>query len=149
MKKKRIISILMVIFVCCLFAGCANNTSESKNTKTAMKSSSEIIDNQPAPMDLSYSLERYNVIKRAYWVNGQREKAMSLPCEIEKPLGYIDDAATSYSWHKDGINNTYSKYLDNKHFLTVGLNNIASTIVNIVTNAKDEEVANTNTEISW
>lgn len=61
----------------------------------------------------------------------------------------IDDTATSYSWHKDCINNTYSKYLDNKHFLTVGLNNIASTIVNIITNAKDEEVANTNTEISW
>lgn len=61
----------------------------------------------------------------------------------------IDDTATSYSWHKDGINNTYSKYLDDKHFLTVGLNNIASTIVNIITNAKDEEVVNTNTEISW
>ena len=61
----------------------------------------------------------------------------------------VNNPATSYAWYKDEINNTYSKYLDKKHFLTVGLNNIASTIVNIVTNAKDEEVSATNTEISW
>jgi hypothetical protein len=34
-------------------------------------------------------LERYNLIRRAYWVNGQREKANALPCEVVKPLGYI------------------------------------------------------------
>lgn len=45
--------------------------------------------NQPTPTDINYSLERYNLIKRAYWVNGQREKANTLPCAIEKPLGYI------------------------------------------------------------
>ena len=33
--------------------------------------------------------KRYNLIRRAYWVNGQREKANALICEIEKPLGYI------------------------------------------------------------
>jgi hypothetical protein len=45
--------------------------------------------NQPTPTDISYSLERYNLIRRAYWVNGQREKANALPCELQKPLGYI------------------------------------------------------------
>ena len=40
-------------------------------------------------IDIEYSLERYNLTRRAYWVNGQREKANTLPCEIEKPLGYI------------------------------------------------------------
>lgn len=45
--------------------------------------------NQPTPTDISYSLERYNLIRRTYWVNGQREKANMLICEIEKPLGYI------------------------------------------------------------
>ena len=34
-------------------------------------------------------MERYNLIKRAYWVNGQREKANTLPCAIDKPLGYV------------------------------------------------------------
>lgn len=45
--------------------------------------------NQPTPTDIDYSLERYNLIRRAYWVNGQREKANALPCQIQKPLGYI------------------------------------------------------------
>lgn len=33
--------------------------------------------------------ERYNLIRRAYWVNGQREKAAAVVCQVEKPLGYI------------------------------------------------------------
>ncbi len=44
---------------------------------------------QPTPTDIEYSLERYNLIRRAYWVNGQREKANALPCPIQKPLGYV------------------------------------------------------------
>lgn len=83
------LSLIIVVSACFIFSGCYHETSEAENTKTAMKSSSGIVDNQPAPTDLSYSLERYNVIKRAYWVNGQREKAMSLPCSVDKPLGYI------------------------------------------------------------
>ena len=47
------------------------------------------MSNQPTPTDIDYSLERYNLIRRTYWVNGQREKANSLPCQVEKPLGYI------------------------------------------------------------
>jgi hypothetical protein len=48
-----------------------------------------LTDSQSTPTDIDYSLERYNLIKRAYWVNGQREKAMSLPCAVERPLGYV------------------------------------------------------------
>lgn len=45
---------------------------------------------QPTPTDISYSLERYNLIRRAYWVNGQREKARTIPCPIpDVPLGYV------------------------------------------------------------
>lgn len=45
--------------------------------------------NQATPVDIEYSLERYNLIKRAYWVNGQREKALALPSAVKRPLGYI------------------------------------------------------------
>lgn len=90
---KKVLSIVLIVVMLLstsiLFSGCDDDSAENKNTETAMKSSSEIVENQPAPTDLSYSLERYNVIKRAYWVNGQREKAMSLPCSVDKPLGYI------------------------------------------------------------
>jgi len=44
---------------------------------------------QPTPTDIDFSLERYNLTRRAYWVNGQREKAAALVCKVEKPLGYI------------------------------------------------------------
>lgn len=43
----------------------------------------------PTPTDVRYSLERFNLIRRAYWINGMREKALSLPCPVVKPLGYI------------------------------------------------------------
>lgn len=93
MKKKFsiiVMSIILCIIAIFSFAGCEVKTNnEQKNTETAMQGSSKIVENQPAPTDLEYSLERYNVIKRAYWVNGQREKAMSLICPVEKPLGYI------------------------------------------------------------
>ena len=91
--KKKIIAVILTlclgIAALLVFAGCDEMSQEQVNTETAMQGSAHIIENQPAPTDLDYSLERYNVIKRAYWVNGQREKAMSLPCPVEKPLGYI------------------------------------------------------------
>ena len=44
--------------------------------------------NQPIPTDISYSLERYNLVRRAYWVNGLKEKAMAVARPAEVPLGY-------------------------------------------------------------
>ncbi len=60
-----------------------------EDTRNTINTASTLQANQPTPTDIAYSLERYNLIRRAYWVNGQREKANSLPCEVEKPLGYI------------------------------------------------------------
>ena len=62
----------------------------------------------------------------------------------------VNDNETSYFWHEDRIKNTYSEYLDEKHFKVVTLNNIANAIVNIVTNASSENITvNNNSEISW
>lgn len=94
---KKILSIILVVvmlfsIVFC-FTGCDEYTApvdgtaqDTQNTKTAANT---LQANQSTPTDIQYSLERYNLIRRAYWVNGQREKANALPCEIEKPLGYI------------------------------------------------------------
>lgn len=92
MKTKIIICLAAVLLICACFVSCddlyqADGSAQDKlNQKEA---ANEIQANQPTPTDLEYSLERYNLIRRAYWVNGQREKAMSLPCEIQRPLGYI------------------------------------------------------------
>lgn len=86
MKKKVFVLLAAVIFV----VGCsACGNQRTKDIDNAISAGTNIVGNQPAPTDLDYSLERFNVIRRAYWVNGQREKAMALPCAVERPLGYI------------------------------------------------------------
>ena len=78
----------------CVLVGCGEaSTVETYNTRNDIKNTSAVAssltEKQPTPTDIDYSLERYNLIRRAYWVNGQREKANALVCGIEKPLGYI------------------------------------------------------------
>lgn len=88
MKKFICLVAIIVIIASICFTGCDINgsTADVSNTK---KVASDLQSNQPTPTDIEYSLERYNLIRRAYWVNGQREKANALPCSIVKPLGYI------------------------------------------------------------
>lgn len=88
---KKIIAILMVITVMgMMLVSCDELISGSRqDTLNQKESANNLQSNQPTPTDIDYSLERYNLIRRTYWVNGQREKANALPCEIEKPLGYI------------------------------------------------------------
>ena len=94
MKKifSTIVTIILVLAMCSCLVGCEFDISENgaeNDTKATVANANKLQQNQPTPTDIEYSLERYNLIRRAYWVNGQREKANSLPCEIEKPLGYI------------------------------------------------------------
>lgn len=90
MKKIICIILAMIITICGLFAGCEvpenGSVADRERTKEA---ANRLQSNQPTPTDIEYSLERYNLIRRAYWVNGQREKANALVCEVQKPLGYI------------------------------------------------------------
>lgn len=92
--KKRFITALIaiIIIVSTLFSACKivdpSENIKKDNTRT-IAAANDLQGNQPTPTDIDYSLERYNLIRRAYWVNGQREKARSLPCQIQKPLGYI------------------------------------------------------------
>jgi dipeptidyl aminopeptidase/acylaminoacyl peptidase len=92
MKIAALIAALVIITL--TVAGCGSSTTTTASGTTVDKQktinmANVLANNQPTPYDISYSLERYNLIRRAYWVNGQREKANALVCEIEKPLGYI------------------------------------------------------------
>lgn len=95
MKKKIILLMVLCMMIC--FAGCveiessaavgAQNTEQ--DVEATLRVGNKLVSNQPTPTDIDYSLERYNLTRRTYWVNGQREKANTLVCAVDKPLGYI------------------------------------------------------------
>lgn len=88
---------LLCMFLCAVMmvsmTACGEYDSTTSGTKHDIASQKEVAgalaNSQQTPTDISYSLERYNLIRRTYWVNGQREKANTLPCEVVKPLSYI------------------------------------------------------------
>lgn len=88
---KKIVSILLLVaIILCMLAGCDSDYQEQTSDVEKQQSiTKDLQQSQPTPTDIDYSLERYNLIRRAYWVNGQMEKALSLPCPVEKPLGYV------------------------------------------------------------
>lgn len=88
--KKIISMVLVCILALCVLTGCDDVSEKpTSDVKKQQTISRNLEQSQPTPMDIDYSLERYNLIRRAYWVNGQREKALALPCPVEKPLGYV------------------------------------------------------------
>lgn len=116
MKKFISLVVAFCLTMTCL-TGCGEykKTSTIQDTKATQEVTSKLVSNQPTPTDIDYSLERYNLIKRAYWVNGQREKANTLPCEVEKPLGYIvlftESGSTIGSFVVDGKVSSLNSYL--------------------------------------
>lgn len=94
MKKiiSALLTIIIIFSICICCTGCDlddTNNSTANDIKTQQKIADDLASSQSTPTDIDYSLERYNLIRRTYWVNGQREKANTLPCEVEKPFGYI------------------------------------------------------------
>lgn len=116
MKRFIIVLLALTLIVGC-FVGCDDvSVSGSAIDKQAtINIADNLSANQPTPTDINYSLERYNLIRRAYWVNGQREKANALVCEIEKPLGYIvlfgESGTVISSFVVDGKVSSLNSYL--------------------------------------
>lgn len=83
--KRRIITVLAALTLMFSTAcdGSYADISQTKETARTLQS------NQPTPEDISYSLQRYNLIRRAYWVTGQYDKANNLHCEVERVPGYV------------------------------------------------------------
>ena len=114
---KKIIAILMVIMIMgTMLVSCDESSGGSRqDTINQQEAANKLQSNQPTPTDIDYSLERYNLIRRTYWVNGQREKANALPCEIEKPLGYIvlftESGAVVGSFMVDGKVSSLNSFL--------------------------------------
>ena len=116
-KMKKILTVIISLIILVLMSACG--ITAISGSREDVKSTIEIVNrlqtNQPTPTDIDYSLERYNLIRRTYWVNGQREKANSLPCEVEKPLGYIvlftDNGGVIGSFIVDGKVSSLNSFL--------------------------------------
>jgi len=91
--RKLIGLLTAAVMAVTLLVGCGEYTptvdGSAQDMYNTIQTASDLQASQPTPTDIDFSLERYNLIKRAYWVNGQREKAMAVPCQVERPLGYI------------------------------------------------------------
>ena len=90
MKRKLIGLFTALVMGATLLVGCGEYTptvdGSALDMQNTIQTASDLQASQPTPTDIDFSLERYNLIKRAYWVNGQREKAMAVPCRVERPL---------------------------------------------------------------
>lgn len=89
-KARLMLVLAIMIIVGTVFAlpGCTPTATE-QNTLDTKKVTETLLGNQATPTDIEYSLERFNLTKRAYWVNGLYEKANAVPCPVERPIGYI------------------------------------------------------------
>jgi hypothetical protein len=90
MKNRILTLILAIVIVSSVVVGCGAATGSRADTNKTLEIGNSLAEKQPTPNDFDYSLERYNLIRRAYWVNGQVEKARNLPCPLPNPpLSYI------------------------------------------------------------
>ena len=129
---KKLVKLILVISVAAMMFvlyGC-DDVVATEETRSDIEKTQEVGDelanNQATPTDIDYSLERYNLIKRAYWVNGQREKANNLVCAISKPLGYIvlftESGSVVGRFVVDGKVSSLNSYLtpDSEYYECVG-----------------------------
>jgi len=87
--KKFMIFIVILFFIACSGSECDTTDGNTQDVQRNLAAGAKMAQAQPVPTDVDYSLERWNLIRRMYWVNGQREKARNLPCPIKNPpLGY-------------------------------------------------------------
>ena len=85
----NILAFCVIVLTGCEYDATAATYGSETDVANTQWTADKLQSAQPTPTDIEYSLERYNLIRRAYWVNGQREKANALPCPIQKPLGYV------------------------------------------------------------
>lgn len=111
---KKLVMGFMIIMVAAILVAC-EHTETVSDINRQREVTDTLSSGQQTPTDIDYSLERYNLIRRTYWVNGQREKANSLVCEIEKPLGYIvlftDNGAVIEKFIVDGKVSSLNSFL--------------------------------------
>lgn len=112
--KKLVLVTILATIVAALCA--CDYTPTEKDRLNTVSNANRLAESQPTPTDIEYSLERYNLIRRAYWVNGMRDKAASLPCPLANiPMGYVvlftDNGAVVGRFEVDGKVSSLNSFL--------------------------------------
>ena len=123
-KRVKLFMIGGMLLSALLVTGCEFvETSTEIDMGNTLEVGNKLVANQPTPTDIDYSLERYNLIKRAYWVNGMRDRARALPSPIaDMPFGYIvlltESGAVVGKFTVDGKVSSLNSYLtpDSEYF---------------------------------
>ena len=92
MRSRQILSVFLVAILVSILVGCNPPPPEAdrQSVLDTIDVTRRLIDLQPVPTDIQASMERHNIIRRSYWINGMRERALSLPNPIANPpLGYV------------------------------------------------------------
>lgn len=152
MKKLKIVLLGIIILIgCLLLVGCSSEiTNTQKDIKSTINTGDKLSNNQPTPTDIDYSLERYNLIRRAYWVNGQREKANTLVCNVDKPLGYIalflENGSCAGKFIVDGKVSSLNSYLtpDSEYY-----SGEATNVYGVTTSGEDKSGTNYSCVNRW
>ncbi|MBO5143474.1 MAG: hypothetical protein J6C46_10905 [Clostridia bacterium] len=86
-KFKRFSLLTIIIIMALALTGCSSNYQDIADTRRVSES---LVDQYPTPVDIETSLSRENLIRRAYFLAGNLEKARNYPSKVpEKPLGYL------------------------------------------------------------
>ena len=90
---KKLILVMLLFVGLLVLVGCeypSAPTEQAQERMVAVDVADRLREAQPIPTDIHASFERHNLIRRSYWINGMRERAMALPSPIPNmPMGYI------------------------------------------------------------
>ncbi len=91
MKKLLVLVFVLLLSLTLVSCNVVTPSSTEDDIQSTFDIGDQLSENQPTPTDIDYSLERLNLIARAYWVNGQRDKALNVlaTSPVSLPLGYI------------------------------------------------------------
>lgn len=113
--------IALIVALTVMLCGCGEKTATQQDVDKQKEVGNVLAENQPTPTDIQYSLERYNLIRRAYWVNGLKEKARAVARPAEVPMGYcvlFSDYGTPIGqFNVDGKVSSLNSYLTGDYYL--------------------------------
>lgn len=119
---KRLLKTTFLLTTLALLCACNDATKQDINRTKDV--GNKLTQNQPTPTDIDYSLERYNLIRRAYWVNGEKERARAVARPSQVPMGYCvlftEMGQVLGQFNVDGKVSSMNSYLTGSYYYTSG-----------------------------